>query len=355
MEIHIKRMANRVLYFHKANDFTGSTRALANSIGEEPAVVITITPGEKGLLSEMPNIKLLKIPYPKYKNRSIPFISFVISYIGRVVQTILNAGKYDVFYINTIAPFYAAIIGRMFGKRIIYHIHEKIINPGVTYKIAEKVFYRTPSYTIYVSNYLKNSYPDKAGAYLIQYNKLSADFLQEVKIRPLVDRPLKTILMVSSLSKAKGVDTFVKIASMLSDLDFHLVLSVDQAAIDNYFVEIPHNLTIDPSQNHLAAVYYNADLLLNLTMPSVCIETFGLTILEAMAYGIPAIVPNVGGPTELVVDEENGYCVEVEDVDKVVGAINLALTPQNYARLCENTIRRFNHLYEKNINSSIYI
>lgn len=51
------------------------------------------------------------------------------------------------------------------------------------------------------------------------------------------------------------------------------------------------------------------------------VETFGMTILEAMAYGIPAIVLNVGEPMEIVSDGYNGYCIDVSDVDVVSATV----------------------------------
>ena len=66
-----------------------------------------------------------------------------------------------------------------------------------------------------------------------------------------------------------------------------------------------------------------------------------MTILEAMAYGIPAIVPNVGGPLELIENGYNGYCIDVTKIDAIKQAITLALDKDNYNRLAINSL---NHL-----------
>lgn len=345
---------NRILFFHKANDYTGSTRALATLIGKEYASVITISPSNSGFLSDMKNITLIPILYPQIKGRSIPVITFLVSYISRIVQTIKWVNKVDVFYINTIAPFYAAIIGRLFNKRIIYHVHEKIINPNVIYRISEYVFIHIKSDTIYVSEYLKFCYPQKKGDYVIAYNRLPTEFEQNVIVRPFQERNRNSILMVSSLSKEKGVFVFEELAKRLPNYRFTLVLSVENDIIDKSFPNRPANLTIWPKQKNLSLFYHNADLLLNLTQPSACIETFGLTILEAMCYGVPAIVPNVGGPTELVINNYNGYCINVEDISEIMDAISNVFNADTYVNLSNNSLTRYKTLYNnESINSTI--
>lgn len=71
------------------------------------------------------------------------------------------------------------------------------------------------------------------------------------------------------------------------------------------------------------------------------VETFGMTILEAMAYGIPSVVPNIGGPTELIKDGYNGYCVDTTNIHLIADAIIKTLSEEEYARLCENAIKQY--------------
>ena len=44
--------------------------------------------------------------------------------------------------------------------------------------------------------------------------------------------------------------------------------------------------------------------------PSVCEEVFGISIVEAMAFGIPCIANRVGGVPELIVDGKNGFLTD---------------------------------------------
>ena len=176
---------------------------------------------------------------------------------------------------------------------------------------------------------------------MIAYNKLSQSFLSEVKIKPIEQRERNTIIMIASLSKAKGLFTFIDIAQQMPNLFFRLIISAKEESIADFFnCNIPANVELIPVQRNIHPFLHTSDLLLNLSIPSLCVETFGMTILEAMAYGIPAIVPNAGGPTEVVLDGYNGYCTDVTNVPKVVDAISLALEEKEYTRLSENALER---------------
>ena len=149
--------------------------------------------------------------------------------------------------------------------------------------------------------------------------------------------------MLSSLSLEKGVDMFVKLADFMPEYRFTLILSTDKEHITNFFssYNVPENCEILSSQPDIHPFLYNADLILNLTNYTLCIETFGMTILEAMPYGIPAVVPNVGGPLELIENGYNGYSVDVRDTESLVYHIKLALDKDNYERLVVNTLHSY--------------
>ena len=44
--------------------------------------------------------------------------------------------------------------------------------------------------------------------------------------------------------------------------------------------------------------------------PSVCQEVFGISIVEAMAFGIPCISNNIGGIPEIIENEKSGFICE---------------------------------------------
>ena len=51
-----------------------------------------------------------------------------------------------------------------------------------------------------------------------------------------------------------------------------------------------------------------------------------MTILEALSFGLPSIVPTEGGPAELITDGVNGFKTDVQHLDKIKQQIKLLLS-----------------------------
>lgn len=66
-------------------------------------------------------------------------------------------------------------------------------------------------------------------------------------------------------------------------------------------------------------------------------EGFGMTTLEAAALGVPAIVTNIKGPTDVVTDGENGIICEVKSADSLRQAMEKALdmSETSYTKMCQ--------------------
>jgi glycosyltransferase involved in cell wall biosynthesis len=179
----------------------------------------------------------------------------------------------------------------------------------------------TSSLNIYVSDAHRAALPIPGVPARRVYNALAAEFAERATRAQYCSRQDGgfVLLMVASLRDYKGVPELLSLCERLigrGDLRFELVVNDDAPAIDRYFEarRLPGNLRVHPRIADTAPFYAAASVLLNLSRVDQWVETFGLTILEAMAYGLPVIVPPVGGPTELVEDGVEGYRVDSRDV-----------------------------------------
>lgn len=70
-------------------------------------------------------------------------------------------------------------------------------------------------------------------------------------------------------------------------------------------------------------LYYKAASLFTLTSES---ETFSLAALEAMAFGLPVVLTNVGGAAEMVTEYQNGFLVTPRNPEQIANGWEKALS-----------------------------
>lgn len=339
------------LYCHPNNDYTGSTRVLADIIRsdkESTNLKVITTKHKSGLLLDIPDLKIINVPHPLYKGRFKPLkLLNLLSDLGYNLFFFFTALRYmggvDMVYVNTILPFGGVLAAKLRKKPVTYHIHEKIFIKWhmLFVRIAEMIFNNTSAKRIYVSEYTKKCYARRDDCQeVVRYNRLPSEFINDIHVRPVEERPLNTIMMVTSLSRFKGVFVFIELAKRLTQYRFIMVISADKVSIDRYIGEdLPENLEIYPAQKSLSHFYFDADLVVNLSNPFFLVETFGLTIIEAMAFGIPVIAPKAGGPLEIIHDKVDGILTDVTDVENVATHISGILeNRQRYAEMSKNAL-----------------
>lgn len=333
------------LYFHHYNDYSGSTKVLADYLSstyDDLQEVLVITDNSKqGFLTGL-GIQLINVPIFRINGRAVPVISQLFWIFAGLMKALKYGKGYKSFYINTIIPMYAALAGVLMKKKIIYHVHEKYVTKSLKSILAEYVFNHVKAERRFVSKYVANMYNPRTGCQtIIQYNKLSDSFTKKVKIRPINSHGYNEIIMIASLQKGKGVDNFLRLSQMMEDLHFTLIVSSTEERIKQYFnSELPPNISILPKQSDIHPYLYKSDVLLNLSLPFFWVETFGMTIIEGMAYGLPAIVPNVGGPIELVENGYNGFSLDVSNIELVANKIREILVPTQYNIMHNNALQK---------------
>lgn len=333
-----------IVFIHQFNDLSGSPQVLSNiiSLSKLEGIKYKVYLGNKGdgILSQE---SAINFGYIKFKSKILTLFSYVLSQFVLFFKLLNDkdiSKKDTVLYVNTLLPFGAAIFAKIFSVRVVYHVHEVSIKPRILHCFLVFICRNISSTNIYVSKFHKSYFSKLSVPSQVVYNCVSGDIKKEARV---VRREVGkfNVIMICSLKKYKGINEFVDIATKLQNnhIDFHLVVNSTESEVYNFInkTELPNNIKISGPTKDIGTVYEGADLLLNLSIPDLWTETFGLTILEAMCYSIPCIVPEVGGPAEIVEHGYNGYLLNSMKTDEICKKIILLSRDEKlYSQLASN-------------------
>ena len=283
----------KIIATHLLNDFSGSPKVLKQLlqgwVKNDLTVELHTCGGKDGFLSDLAGVSYYHFNYKWAANPFIRLVNLLISQFVLCFNILKTSSRQDIIYINTVLPFGAALAGKIKGNRIIYHIHETSVKPAILKSFLFGMVKWCATDVIYVSRYLAKQEPIAQANTHILYNAIEDDFLAKANNYAKKSDGLKNILMVCSLKEYKGVNEFIKLASILPDHKFKLVLNASNEDIANYFQlnSITKNVELFATQSDVHPFYQWADLVLNLSRTDEWVETFGLTIIEGMAYGNP--------------------------------------------------------------------
>jgi phosphatidyl-myo-inositol dimannoside synthase len=150
------------------------------------------------------------------------------------------------------------------------------------------------------------------------------------------------LLTVARLAAHKGIDTVLRVMSLLRDeypdLRYAVVGSGTrlvqlQALARSLGVSDRVRFLTDVPDEDLPSLYNSAELYLGVSRPvELMTEGFGISLSEASACGIPVIGSSTGGIPDAVRDGETGLLVDPENPAAVAGAVRLLLRDRDLAR-----------------------
>lgn len=141
----------------------------------------------------------------------------------------------------------------------------------------------------------------------------------ELKAKFGIKEDERVLIHVSNFRKIKNIphviDAFLKVREVMpaklllvgDGPEKHRVM--EQVKSSSY----PDDVLFLGKQENVAELFSISDLKLLLSEK----ESFGLVLLEAMACGVPGIGTNIGGIPEVIEHGENGFIVELGDIDAV--------------------------------------
>jgi len=140
------------------------------------------------------------------------------------------------------------------------------------------------------------------------------------------------ILFVGMNFEVKGLDSLLSAIALLKseyDNDQVKVLVVGKGNINKY-KSLAHKLGIGEQlifsgvRNDIEKIYQAGDILVMLSK----FDTFGMVVTEAMAASLPVIISDNVGAKDLVIQGENGFVVDREDIKMIGSKINIMLNKE---------------------------
>lgn len=166
--------------------------------------------------------------------------------------------------------------------------------------------------------------------------------------RTALDIPTEAMVCIcmGDLVKRKNHDTIIRAIAKTQDPNIHLLVCGVGPEMNN-LRNLSMNLGID-SQIHFLGFRKDIPILLNIAdcfLFSSLQEGLPRSTMEAMSYGLPAVVSNIRGNNDLIKNKEGGYLLDPKDINGFAEAlIKLKNNPdlrQSMGRVNKETIKHY--------------
>ncbi len=153
----------------------------------------------------------------------------------------------------------------------------------------------------------------------------------------------RVVLVASRLEPEKQVDIAIRaFASLVRDKPEAILLIAGQGSQLSNLQRISRDLEVEDSVQFIG---FRSDIQILMLLADVFaftspVDSFGLTILEAMSMGTPVIAANAGGPSEIISDGETGFLFSPGDVADLKCKLEVCLTYNQSPQLTDQAKRR---------------
>lgn len=338
-----------IVFCHLLNDSSGSPRVLLSSIkvlseaGYDGRLFVSSD--GRGIL-EKAGIETTRYWYRRSRFRIVTLFTYAASqiFLFTHLSCARDIPKDAVVYVNTLLPFGAAIWGKLTGRKVIVHVHEVSITPALFRRFLTAIASQCASLLLFVSEDHKMRVRIDGPPSKVVMNPISPEIAARAERYIRDANGVFNALMFASLRHYKGVNEFMILARTLTerrDISFTLVLNAEPAEVSAFAAQHRDaaNVSIYSRTDDPAPFYECADIVLNLSRVDQWIETFGLTVVEAMVFGLPVIVPPVGGPTEIVTHGHEGFCIDSRDIAALRAAVLLLADDPDKCRAMSRAAR----------------
>lgn len=186
-----------------------------------------------------------------------------------------------------------------------------------------KATYKLPLHKIVIAQWLADVMKNDYGDTDVDIVPNSVDHNQFFS-SPRDKQPVPTIGFLYSHAALKGVDITLQAMKMLKMLMPNLrVISFGAYPLrENVLWDKCYEFYYSPKQEEIRKLYSQCDVWVTASRT----EGFNLPAMEAMACRTPVVSTMTGWPVEAIVNGQNGFLVEIDDVDGLVNSISRVLS-----------------------------
>lgn len=186
----------------------------------------------------------------------------------------------------------------------------------------------------------------------IIYNGIEFEKIQNIKSENIfekysIDKNNKLILLnIAAHGREKRIDVLLDVVNKLTkkyNIDI-LLINIGEGSDTKELTDLTQKLNIKNNVKFLGKIP-NKDVIGLLKAADIFIMTsekviFDLVVLEALASGTCCVVSNNGGNKEIIRDGENGYLIDIDDVDKIAKKI-ISINPNKVKANAIKTAKQF--------------
>ena len=330
----------RILFLHSSSDVYGASKiflqtvSIAKSSGHHVVVVLSKKGElEKAFLDmdipvEIINLGILRRQYFNFKgivnrykqwNKAIP-----------VLESIIQSHQINLIYSNTAAVLIGAYIAKRRSIKHIWHIHEIIEKPIFLHRFLSWCFKHYADQLIVVSKAVEKHWQKDIDNNKIKQIYNGIETVQSTSLpsfRTTLNIPSNALVigMAARIHYWKGQSYFVDIANALLEIEnstapLYFLIAGDpytgyEYLLDQLMKQI-HQLKRKDQiiylgfVNEMDVFYRSIDLLI---LPSQLPDPLPTVILEAMQYQIPVVATKQGGAMEMVIENETGIFIPLNN------------------------------------------
>ncbi|WP_430910196.1 glycosyltransferase [Methylobacterium sp. sgz302541] len=331
----------RITCVHQGYELYGSDRSFCESVrviraAFPEAEIDVVLPRDGPIVAELGSApsRIVFEPLWILRRRELPRLATLGMLrlpfaMGRALRRIRAS---DLTYVNTTVVADYLLAARLCPGRVLLHVHE--IPEGATRAVLRTLIRWSGAAIIFNSNATKRAYglPETIRSRVV-YNGIAGPERPNAA-RYDGSRPLR-LLMLGRISRIKGQDVLVEAIRLLppevkARLEVRIVGSAfEDEARERALAEqvasagLGSVVSLSPFVDDPSPLYRWADVV---TVPSQLPESLGRVAIEALAHGIPALVSNIGGLTEIVEDGRSGWIVPPGRADALSEALARIVT-----------------------------